>query len=282
MDESTEGAIQVATGVQASQPAGSFAWTKDLVERARNRVALGLPSLQLGPPSMPEGPAPTPTRGTGYDRAPLDGITLDRPLDAAPTFLTNLVEHATGIRDERSGRALGQVALAGQQLVQAGLHSAAAGKGVIAAGSSVLGKVLPTIGVGAGLLQVWKGWNELQSHDEGIFSLIHSRTARTGILQTIASALLFVPGFGTAIGGAALRIGAAANEMDAFSSLDWKTVRVEDQGERIARRVHVLDRTPTDAHDGVLAARRAAAAARTGAQLITPAPAPFGAPVPPG
>jgi hypothetical protein len=251
---------------------GSFAWAKDLVERTRTRVALGLPDLQLPPPSMPEGPAPTPTKGTGHDRAPLDGITLDRPIDAIPTFLTNLVERETGVRDERSGRAIGQVLLAGQQLVQAGLRSAAAGNGVVATGSSALGKVLPTIGIGAGMMQVWKGWNELQSHEDGVFSLIHSRTARTGMLQTLASALLFVPGVGSAIGGAVLRLGAAANEMDAFSSLDWQTLRVEDQGAKIARRVHVFDRTPTDAHDGVRAARRAAGAA-LGAQLVMPTPA---------
>ncbi|MCW2973024.1 MAG: hypothetical protein JWN72_1297 [Thermoleophilia bacterium] len=238
----------MATQVQAAQQGGAAAWATDLAARSQQRIAAGLPDL-TAPSPVAEGPAPTPTKGTGHDRAFLDGVTIDRPFEAVSTILTNVVEHVTGYRDERTGRALSQLGLAGQQLVQAGLRSASRGSGVIAASSSVLGKVLPLVGVASGLGQVWQGWNELESHEDGLLSIIHSRTGRTGLLQVAASALLFVPGFGTAIAGAVMRVAAAANEMDMFQSLDWKTVRVEKQGADVAEKVHIFDATPTVAHD---------------------------------
>lgn len=233
----------------AMAPSTGSAWAEALVTRARERAAAGLPAFELPPPTRDEGPAPTATVGTGHERALLDGVTWDRPTDVIPTLLTNLVEQVTGERDERSGRAISQVLLAGQQLVQAGLRHAADGKGIIATGSSVLGKVLPTIGIVSGAMQVWKGWNELESHDGGPLSIIGSRTARTGLINILAGALLFVPGVGAALSGAATRLVAAANELDAFQSLDAPSRRVEEHGLAVARRVHFLDETPLDPYD---------------------------------
>jgi hypothetical protein len=209
----------------------------------------GLPAFQLKPDNGPVREAPLATRGTGHDRALLDGVTFDRPTEMVSTTLTNFVERVTGTRDERSGRALSQTLLAGYQFVQAGLHAAARGSGVIATGSSVLGKVLPALGVASGAAQVWKGWNELESHDAGPLSILGSRTGRSGLLNVLAGALAFVPGVGTAIGGAVTRLVAAANELDAFSFLDAPTRSVEEQGYDVARRVHVLDETPLDPYD---------------------------------
>ncbi|MCW2955918.1 MAG: hypothetical protein JWO69_787, partial [Thermoleophilia bacterium] len=90
---------------------------------------------------------------------------------------------------------------------------------------------------------------ELESQDEGLLSIIHSRTGRTGLLQVIAGALLFVPGVGPALAGAATRFVSAANELDMFSDLDWKTVPIEQQGEAVAARFHLFDETPTVAYD---------------------------------
>jgi hypothetical protein len=217
---------------------------------------------------------PAASAGTGHDRALLDGVTIDRPFEAIPTILTNVVEHITGTRDERTGRALSQVGSAASQFIQAGLRLAARGEGVIAAGSSLLGKILPLAGVAAGVAQVWKGWNELDSHADGLLSVIHSRTARTGLLDIAASAMLFIPGIGSAIGGAVLHLGAAANEMDMFHALDWSTQRVEAQGSAVAEKVHVLDATPTvtydrdgvSAHHAVVANVRSAHAASESAE----------------
>lgn len=238
-------------GAQPSgaQPGGFGAWAHDLVRDARARADAGLPMWALPAPSTPQGPAPTASVGTGHERALLDGVTLDRPLEMIPTALTNLVERLTGTRDDRSGRALTQVLLAGQQLVQAGLRSAAKGNGVIATGSSFLGKVLPVVGIVSGAMNVWRGWNELESHDGGPLAILGSRTGRTGLLNILAGALLFVPGVGTALAGAATRLIGAANELDAFSFLDAPTKPVEQQGEAVAHRVHPLDETPTVAHD---------------------------------
>lgn len=252
----------MVTGTQPSSQGDRFAWAHALARRAQERAADGLPALRLPPPSVPQGPAPSPTRGVGHDRALLDGVTLDRPLEMVPTALTNLVERVTGERDERSGRSITQLLLAGQQLVQAALRVGARGDGVLATSSSVLGKVLPTLGIATGAMQVWKGWNELESHDGGPLSIIGSRSGRTGLLNIIASALLFVPGIGTALAGSATRIVAAANELDAFAFLDAPTRRVEDQGHAIARRVYLLDETPTDPFDRT--ARRTADTAATG------------------
>jgi hypothetical protein len=231
-----------------------FAWATTLTQRTQERVAAGLPALPA--PSTPQGPAPTPTVGVGHERALLDGVTLDRPTEMVSTALTNLVERITGERDERSGKSLTQLLLAGYQLVQAGLRSAAQGSGVVAAGSSVLSKVLPVVGIATGAMQVWKGWNELDSHAGGPLALLGSRTARSGLLNVLAGALLFIPGVGTALAGAATRLVAAANELDAFRVLDAPTTRVEDKGEAVAKRVYLLDETPTDPFDRT---RRAAA-----------------------
>lgn len=237
----------MVAGVQPAAAGDRFAWATALAQRAQERVAAGLPALPAA--STPQGPAPTPTVGTGRQRALLDGVTLDRPLEMVPTALTNFVERVSGERDERSGRSLTQLLLAGYQLVQAGLRSASQGTGVVAAGSSVLSKVLPVVGIASGAMQVWKGWNELESHDGGPLALLGSRSARSGLLNILAGALLFVPGVGTALGGAATRIVAAANELDAFSFLDAPTRRVEEQGEAVARRVYLLDETPTNPFD---------------------------------
>ncbi|MCW2950370.1 MAG: hypothetical protein JWN41_1383 [Thermoleophilia bacterium] len=271
----------MVAGVQSTQRSGGVAWATDLAARVSRPAETNAPALDTRPETMSELPAPAPTRGTGHDRALLDGVTLDRPFEIVSTVLTNGVEHLTGTRDERSGRALTQVALAGQQMLQAGLRAAARGSGVIAAGSSVLGKVIPVVGVAAGVAQIWKGWNELDSHRDGILSLLHSRTARTGLLQTAASALLLVPGVGSAIGGAVLRLGAAANEMDMFHSLDWSTHRVEDQGRAVAERVHIFDATPTVAHDRDQVSARTAAVANLGAVVARRRADASIAPVPP-
>lgn len=228
---------------------GVTSWAQAYVASARDRVAAGLPAFELKPDQGPRRAAPTPSTGTGHSRDWLDGITLDRPTEVVPTVLTNIVESITGSRDERTGRAASQVLLAGYQFAQAGIHHAARGQGIIATGSSVLGKLLPSIGVGLGAMQVWKGWNELQDTSGGPLAILGSRTGRSGLLNVVAGALAFVPGVGTAIGAAATRLIAAANEMDAFSFLDAPTVSIEEQGEAVARRVHVLDETPTDPYD---------------------------------
>lgn len=229
---------------------GVNAWAKAYVDRVRGRIADGQPAFSFVKPDQgPYVAAPDATEGTGRDRDWFDGVTIERPAEMIPTFLTNVVESLTGTRDARTGRALTQVGLAGYQFIQAGLHHAAQGQGIIAAGSSVLGKVLPAIGVASGAAQVWRGWNELQSHEDGLLSILGSRTGRTGLLNVVAGALAFVPGFGTAIGGALTRLVAAANEMDMFSFLDAPTVSVESKGYDVAKRVHIFDRTPTDPYD---------------------------------
>src|SRR5690606_33317688 len=100
-----------------------------------------------GPPPAQAVARPVPS---GHDRELTYGLTLDRPLEAFPTLLTNVVERISGRRDERYGRALAQVALAGERLVTASLQSASAGTGAVAAGSSLLSKVLPLAGIGLG------------------------------------------------------------------------------------------------------------------------------------
>jgi hypothetical protein len=231
----------VVGGVQPGARESVEAWARTLAQRG---PALGLPAS-----TTPQTPAPTPTVGVGHERALFDGVTLDRPTEMVSTLLTNTVERVTGVRDDRTGRSFSQLLLAGQQIIQAGLRHVAAGHGVVATGSSILGKVLPTLGIASGVMQVWKGWNELQDHSGGPLELIHSRTARTGLLDIVAGALLFVPGVGSALGGAVTRIAAAANELDAFAFLDAPTTRVEDQGTAVAKRVHLVDETPTNPYD---------------------------------
>jgi hypothetical protein len=239
------------TGNIASIGAAGQAAASRLFADARARAAAGAGLDATGATAAGGGPvaAPAPTEGTGHDRDVLDGVTWNRPFEVMPTLLTNLVEKVTGERDDRMGRAISQVLLAGLNVVQAGLRSAAQGTGAVAVGSSVLGKVLPVIGIGSGVMQVWKGWNELQSHDGGPLSLIGSRTARTGMLQVLAGALMFIPGVGPLLGSAGMRMVAAANELDAFHSLDAPTRKVEEAGAHVARTVHVFDQTPTDPFD---------------------------------
>lgn len=204
----------------------------------------GAHTTTIATASMPIAPVYAPAQDV--ERSLLDGVTIDRPLEAVPTLLTNVVGNLTGRYDERYGRAGSQILLAGAGLLNAGLQSLSHGSGVIATGSSVVTKVLPTLSIGLGAMQVWKGWQELDSHDQGVLSLIHSRTARSGMLQVVAGALNFIPGVGSLVGSSVLRIAAAANELDAFDSLDWPTSPVEEQGHTTARIAHPLDRTPTD------------------------------------
>jgi hypothetical protein len=236
-------------GTQALSQQGVNAWASAYVASVRARVDAGLPAFEIKPDQGPIRVAPTPTEGAGHQRDWLDGVTFDRPTEIVPTTLTNIVESITGARDERTGRALSQVLLAGYQFVQAGLHHAARGQGVVATGSSVLGKLLPTAGIALGVAQVWKGWNELEDTSGGPLAILGSRTGRSGLLNVVAGALAFVPGVGTAIGGAVTRLVGAANEMDAFSVLDAPTRTIESQGYDVARRVHLLDETPLDPYD---------------------------------
>jgi hypothetical protein len=239
-------AVQATTTAQ-----GVNAWARAYVDHVRERVAEGKPAFEglVKPDQGPYTPAPDASKGTGRDRDWFDGVTLDRPTEMVSTFLTNVVESITGTRDARTGRALSQVGLAGYQFIQAGLHHAARGQGIIATGSSVLGKVLPALGVASGAAQVWRGWNELESHEGGVLSILGSRTGRSGLLNVLAGALAFFPGFGTAIAGAVTRLAAAANEMDVFSFLDAPTRSIESQGDTVARTVHPFDETPTNPYD---------------------------------
>lgn len=247
---------------------GVTTWAQAFVDRARARIDAGLPAFRLPPDQGPHRAAPDPSAGVGHGRDWLDGVTLDRPTEAVPTALTNVVESMSGRRDERHGRALSQVLLAGYQFAQAGLHHAARGQGVLATGSSMLGKLLPTAGVALGVAQVWRGWNELEDTSGGPLAILGSRTGRSGLLNVVAGALAFVPGVGTAIGGALTRLGAAANEMDAFRFLDAPTRSVEEQGRDVARRVHLLDETPLDPYDRT---RRDGTPARAPAHAPAPA-----------
>jgi hypothetical protein len=142
------------------------------------------------------------------------------PLDVVPDVLTNIVEQVTGDHDPRVGRALTQVLLAGERFARAGLRSAAQGKGLIATGSSALGTLLPFVSIGVGVSQVVRGWSELSPHQRDVAGIIQSKVMRTGMLQVLAGALLFVPGVGGALSGAGARLAAAANEMDWFDFLD--------------------------------------------------------------
>ncbi|MEO6867362.1 MAG: hypothetical protein ABI200_05020 [Gaiellales bacterium] len=191
---------------------------------------------------------PPPTKGVGKDRALLDGVTLDRPFGAVSTIITNAIEHLTGYRDERLGAGTQQVLLAGTQLVQATLRHAAQGKGIVAESSSVLGKILPVAGIVSGIAQVWQGWHELD-HPTSPLDILGSRTARTGLLSIAASSMLFIPGVGSALGGALMRIAAGANELDLFHSLDLPSHSLEQGPGAVAAKAHPFDRTPTNPYD---------------------------------
>lgn len=260
-DTGRTGGITISATPIAADAQG---WAQRIVAGAHStasRVGTVVPDAPVAPTVGP----PPATQGTGYDRALLDGVTIDRPLSMVSTLLTNAAERMTGSRDERSGPALTQLLLAGQQFVQVGLRYAAQGNGIIATGSSLLGKVLPMVGIASGAWQIYKGWNELDNHDEGVMSLIHSKTARTGMMQVLAGGLLFVPGVGPALAGAVTRLAAAANEMDVFHSLDWSSTPLEQKDAALARKAHPLDRTPTNPYDRVR--RRDAATVQTAALL---------------
>lgn len=171
------------------------------------------------PSAVPVTTVQAPHRAPGI----FDGLDNLNPFEMVPAILSNVAERVTGVHDPRVGRAASQLLLASERLVEAGLRSMAQGTGVLAKGSSVLGKVLPIVSISLGAAQVWKGWNELSSHQEGALSIIHSKTGRTGLMQVLAGALLFVPGVGGALSGSFARVAAAANEMDYFSALDWPT-----------------------------------------------------------
>lgn len=177
-----------------------------------------------------------------------DGVSLDRPLEMFPTFVGNLYHAVTGKDDPRMGKAITEVVLAGERLVTGGLRGIGNGNGVIAAGSGFLGRALPALGMGLGMMDVWKGWNELSSHEGGPLALMGSKTARSGLLGTFASATLFVPGPIPMIAGIGARLLAAANELDAFDFLDKPTRDVEADP-RTARVLHPLDDTPHDPGD---------------------------------
>jgi hypothetical protein len=191
---------------------------------------------------------PAPTQGIGHDRALLDGVTLDRPFGMVSTVINNAIEHVTGYRDDRLGNGLQQVTLAGLQFVQAALKHGAAGKGIVATGSSLLGKVLPVAGIASGLAQVWQGWHELDNPSSPL-DILGSRTGRTGLISVAASGLLFVPGVGTALSGAVLRILACANELDVFHALDKPSHALEHTKPDMAAKAHPFDNTPLNPYD---------------------------------
>ena len=211
-----------------------------------------LPHLATGAPQAAATAAPAPTsESDDSDGGLTRGLSWSRPLDAIPTLITNVAEDLTGERDERIGRAGASVLLAGERLLRAGMRALGHGTGAVAAGSNLLRTVLPIAGMGYGAVQVWEGWKELQSHEDGPLSIIHSKRGRTGLMSMAASAMWFVPGVGGALAGAALRLGTAANEMDVFKSMDWQTVEVESSDPRAARIVHPFDPTPANPYDQV-------------------------------
>ena len=226
---------------------------------SNTRVLAGLPMATAPRVPLPTGaPVTTVARveATGgavagdKNRGLLDGVTLNRPLDVIPNFITNMYERSTGKRDPRVGLAGSHLLIAGERFVLAGLRHASEGEGLIAKGSSFLGKVLPMFNIGFGGFEMVKGWNELQSHDDGILGLIHSKEARSGLLQVLAGASMLVPGVGGAVAAGILMVGAAANDLDAFKFLDRPTIPVEDvQGSKLARVAHPFDRTPGNPYD---------------------------------
>jgi len=175
-------------------------------------------------------------------------MSLARPLEAVPAFLTNVIARVTGERDDRYGRAATQALLTGERLISAGLREAAKRDGVVGTSTSALRTILPVAGIGLGASQLWKGWNELE-HKDSPLDLVHNRTARSGALQIAAGTLWFVPGVGGALAGAGMRAAAAANELDAFDHLDHPSTSVERRGVAVARSVHPLDPTPLNPDD---------------------------------
>src|SRR5690606_3414221 len=77
--------------VQPMTQPGVRSWASAYVDDVRARIDAGLPAFDRKPDQGPWTPPPPATRGAGHDRAPLDGITLDRPTDIVPTTLTNIV-----------------------------------------------------------------------------------------------------------------------------------------------------------------------------------------------
>lgn len=160
-------------------------------------------------------------------RSLFEGLSNGSPFDLIPNFFTNLVGNITGNYDDRYGQAGAHILQAGERIINSGLRHVAQGEGVIATGSGLLSKVIPIINFAMGSFQVWKGWNELKDHTGGPMALLHSKTARGGLLGLAAGATLFIPGVGGAIAGAALLATMAANDLDAFHGIDWETQDAE-------------------------------------------------------
>lgn len=222
---------------------------------------IGVASGPMRLPANPYGQPPDATTSAGLSATGgsasqassngiLEGITIDRPLEMFPTLMGNIYTHFTGKEDPRMGKALTEVALAGERLVTGSLRGIGNGTGAIAAGSGILGRALPTLGIGLSALDVWKGWHELKSHEGGPLSLLGSKTARSGLLGMFASASLFVPGAGPMISGIGARLLAAANELDAFSFLDKPTTEpLDERDPNKAKLLHPFDSTPTVSTD---------------------------------
>jgi hypothetical protein len=238
--------LPFVAGAQPPAPVGAGAIgagrsALDVREVPFDRIVDGL-VRQVVPP---DGAEPV-----GHDRRLGYGVTIARPLSSVNTFLTNVWERTTGERDDRSGPASLQIALAGERLLRAGLRARALQNDAIGRGSSFLAKAVPVTGIAIGLTQVWKGWHELE-HKSSPLDVLGSKAARTGLLVTAASATWFVGGVGGALAGAVFRFAAAANELDAFARFDQPTVSIEQRGDRKARIAHPLDPTPTVRHDAM-------------------------------
>jgi hypothetical protein len=216
-------------------------------ETATARLAALKDALRMPAPATPQAAPPLDPQ-TG-ERGIFDGVSASRPFEATTTIATNVIERATGVRDQRYGAAATHGLLAGERLVVSLLRYVAEGRGVVAAGSSVLGKVLPLLNIGNGALDVWTGWKELADRSDGPLSLLHSKTAREGLLGIAAGVSLLIPGWGAMLVGAAFAGLSVANDLDVFHALDAPTVPIEAQGTAAARIAHPLDRTPTIAFD---------------------------------
>lgn len=172
-------------------------------------------------------------------------VSINQPFDMVPNFFTNLAEKMTGNRDARHGMALAHLSLAGERLVSAALKSAAQGSGVVAAGSSFLAKAIPFVNFGVGGYGMWRGWNELADHKDGIFGLVGSKTARTGMLTAAAGAALLIPGIPGLVTSAAMFAMSAANDLDVFKKFDKPLKEGVKPGNLTGISLGILDGTPS-------------------------------------
>jgi hypothetical protein len=207
-------------------------------------------------PAAAQVPAPPVDPATG-ERGLFDGVTLSRPFEVFSTIATNAVEIATGVRDERYGKAVTHGALAAERGVVSLLRYVAAGRGVVAASSGVLGHVLPLVNIANGVLDIVTGWKSLASHDGGPLAILHSKVGREGVLGVLAGASLLIPGWGGMLASAVFAATSVANDLDAFDGLDEPSSAQQVVDATTARIAHPLDRTPTVAYDpaGILPAR---------------------------